>query len=196
MLTKKCTKCKKDKLLTTKYFPRMSASKDGFKAQCKECVSDYWKNRYYKKNHEILKENHKNSYNEDPETHKSRSISWNNRNKEYIAEYNETWNEQNKNHISEYNKQYREENPGLDNYHCSLRRARMKQATPKWANLEKIKQIYEEAKRKTLETGIQHDVDHIIPLTSDKVSGLHVENNLQIIPHIENCKKRNKFNTG
>lgn len=192
MKTKICTKCKKEKPLTPEYFPRCSAAKDGFKSLCKECVSDYWKNKYYKKNSEKLKKKHKEDYDKEPEKHKQRSISWNNRNKEYIAEYNAQWNEENTEHISEYNKKYREENPGIGNHNNALRRARILQATPAWANLEAIKKVYEEARLKTIESGIVYHVDHIYPLKSDIVCGLHVSENLQIITRSENCHKRNK----
>jgi hypothetical protein len=49
---------------------------------------------------------------------------------------------------------------------------------PKWANLDKIKEIYKHAKILTIETGIRYTVDYIIPLQHSLVCGLHVENNL------------------
>lgn len=54
-------------------------------------------------------------------------------------------------------------------------------------------EIYIEAQRITLSTGIPHEVDHIIPLRGRLVSGLHVHENLRIIPRTENRKKGNRF---
>jgi len=71
-------------------------------------------------------------------------------------------------------------------FYGSLYRARKKQACPKWANLEKIKQIY-------LNCPSGYHVDHITPLINKNVCGLHVESNLQYLTAIENQKKSNKF---
>lgn len=58
--------------------------------------------------------------------------------------------------------------------------------TPKWANKDKIKEIYKNRPK-------GFDVDHIIPLQGKFVSGLHVENNLQYLTVKENRSKYNKF---
>lgn len=73
------------------------------------------------------------------------------------------------------------------------RAAMRKYATPKWANKKLIDQLYTEAKRLTLETGVNHEVDHIIPVRHPMVCGLHVENNLRILPAGTNNKKSNFY---
>lgn len=58
--------------------------------------------------------------------------------------------------------------------------------TPIWADLEKIKSIYN-----SCPTGMT--VDHIVPLQGVNVSGLHVHNNLQYLTAAENSAKNNRF---
>ena len=69
----------------------------------------------------------------------------------------------------------------------------IKYLTPPWANKTAIKQIYQEAKRMTAETGIQYEVDHIFPLRGQLVCGLHIETNLRIISRTENNSKTNYY---
>lgn len=70
------------------------------------------------------------------------------------------------------------------------KRARLKNAVPVWADLELIELIYIEAKHRKLE------VDHIIPLSSPLVCGLHVHNNMQLLPRLQNILKANRFVPG
>lgn len=69
-------------------------------------------------------------------------------------------------------------------------------ATPKWvtdSDMLAMNDIYKEARRLTRETGIRHQVDHIIPINGEKVSGLHVPQNLQILTQAENVSKSNRY---
>ena len=73
------------------------------------------------------------------------------------------------------------------------RRASIKSAIPPWADKKAIREIYAEAVRKSEATGIEHHVDHIVPLQHSDVCGLHVHFNLRVIPKRENQKKYNKW---
>lgn len=73
------------------------------------------------------------------------------------------------------------------------RRATEKLATPAWADSDAIVFMY--AKRKELSDawGITLHVDHIVPLNSDLVCGLHCPDNLQLIEESLNLTKSNKL---
>lgn len=86
----------------------------------------------------------------------------------------------------------------MENHHAVIeivtrRKVRVKQATPPWADFEKIRAVYALAKKRSDLTGVKHHVDHRIPLTGDLVCGLHVHNNLRAIPWQVNASKKNKF---
>lgn len=74
----------------------------------------------------------------------------------------------------------------------SARRAREKRATPVWANSFFISEAYELASLRTKITGVEWHVDHIVPLQSKKVCGLHWEGNFQVITRVENSSKGNR----
>ncbi len=62
----------------------------------------------------------------------------------------------------------------------------MRNQLPVDADLDIIKSIYEECRRLSVETGVPHEVDHIIPIAK---GGLHHQDNLQILTMSENRKK-------
>ena len=66
-------------------------------------------------------------------------------------------------------------------------------ATPKWANEFFIKEIYHLAQLRSCHLGYKWHVDHIVPLRSKIVCGLHVENNLRVIPGQQNQFKSNRY---
>ena len=87
----------------------------------------------------------------------------------------------------------RQSHAALIRYHAAKRRVTKLQRTAPWADEQAIRAIYAEARRLTRVTGIEHHVDHTIPLQGKLVSGLHVEANLQILTGSENSRKRNTF---
>lgn len=61
------------------------------------------------------------------------------------------------------------------------------QRIPAWANLDVIKLYY-------IYAGVLNmSVDHIVPLRGANVSGLHVDNNLQLLSKSDNSRKSNIF---
>lgn len=104
-----------------------------------------------------------------------------------------TWGAARPEHVKQVRRAWFAANRGRANAYASKRRALERKATPAWADLDAIRLIYEEAARISEESGIEHHVDHILPLAGKTVSGLHVQNNLRIITATENLKKRNKL---
>lgn len=97
------------------------------------------------------------------------------RNKYYYDNNKETYH---KPYINEHRSEYNARN--------AFRRSRKISATPSWATLALIKDIY-----KYCPEGCH--VDHKVPLQGDNVCGLHVENNLQYLSIEENLAKGNKL---
>jgi len=90
-------------------------------------------------------------------------------------------------------KRNREAHPDRKNAETGARRRRVRQAMPPWANRFLIKEAYALAIMRTHLTGVKWHVDHIVPLNGKGVCGLHVENNLQLLPAVENLRKRNHY---
>ena len=96
----------------------------------------------------------------------------------------------------ERTKQWYRDHPEIANAKNARRRAALMNATPAWLtrdHLLEIQKFYRDAQRKARATGIEHHVDHIVPLKSSIVCGLHVPWNLQVLTGSENSRKRNKL---
>jgi len=121
-------------------------------------------------------------------------------NREKKAEADKKYHEANKEKIKaylfEYKKMYRKLKPSKLNALEAKRRAAKIQRTPAWLtefDLLKIECLYQVAAMYSRESGQAWHVDHIIPLQGELVSGLHVPNNLRVIPGKQNIAKSNKF---
>lgn len=73
--------------------------------------------------------------------------------------------------------------------------AKKKEAIPSWfSDFDKfvMQEAYDLAKTREDQTGVKWHVDHIYPLSSDVVCGLHLATNIQVIPARVNLVKSNK----
>lgn len=98
-----------------------------------------------------------------------------------LREYRNAWKANNKTQVLADNK---------------VRRRKHREATPPWLTRKQkseIRQLYQIAITMTQTTGEQYVVDHIVPLRSHEVCGLHVPWNLRVITQEENLKKSNKL---
>ena len=144
-------------------FHRDKGRRDGYRDLCKECVVNYMKS-YYSKNKEKIM---------------SKVIDWISKNRDRHNKKCLRWARENK---------------GKVNARTARRYAKKTLSTPKWLgeDLWLIDQAYELAALRTKILGFQWEVDHIIPLRGKLVSGLHVPNNLRVIPMNENRVKSNR----
>lgn len=194
---KTCTTCGKPKSLDSYYSSRSKSY-----AQCKECVrarvKEYRlanpeiiaerKKRYREENLERVYGKNKARYREKKQEILAKQREYNEKNKDAINTQKSAYYLANREKFRELGKAYRERNLDRHNFSNAKRRAAKKSAIPGWADMDAIRKIY----RKARSMGGMH-VDHIVPLQSDLVCGLHCEANLQIIPSSENVKKSNRY---
>ena len=82
--------------------------------------------------------------------------------------------------------------PGKRRARLAMRREAVRRATPPWADHLAIAAVYQNAQEMRA-AGLDVHVDHIIPLKGESVCGLHIAENLQIIPAAENLRKHNRI---
>lgn len=142
------------------------------------------------------KEYYKKYYEQNKETLLTQKRIYAKQNKELISKRKKQDYERNKEKRLAQKKLYRESHKGQIAYLNALRKQVVKVRTPVWLSADEkwmIKQAYELAALRTVVCGYQWHVDHMIPLQGKRVSGLHVPNNLQVIPWISNIRKKNKY---
>ena len=132
-------------------------------------------------NPERWKEQQKKYAQKHPEKIVAKTLRWIRNNPERAAMLAKASRQRNKDRISANKAKYR---------------ADKRNRTPKWVDADHlwmIKEVYDLAIKRTKLHGFEWHVDHIIPLNGKIVSGLHVIENLQVIPGIENVSKGNKY---
>jgi hypothetical protein len=93
-------------------------------------------------------------------------------------------------------KAWQKSNPDKVRALASKRRAFIRERLPGWLTPEDFKAIeafYTQAAQLQRDAGIEHHVDHILPLKGRYVSGLHVPSNLQVLTAQANLKKNNTW---
>ena len=156
------------------------------KARNKSCRS------HYEKNKEYYEKKSKNNYIKNGEKirEKRRHRHYKNREKEVQSSKKYYW--ENRERCINASKKYIENNYADFLMRQSARRAKCRKATPSWADKTKIKKFYQTVQLLNCWEGPRAEVDHIIPLVSDLVCGLHCEENLQILWKHENASKGNR----
>lgn len=132
-----------------------------------------------------------------PERKAASDRSWRQANQDRCNQNKADYRARHPERVAEWNRRYKDKDPvgfaASARMKASKRRAIRERATPAWADHDKIASFYAEAVRLTRETGVLHEVDHIVPLVHSRVCGLHVHTNLQILTSTANKRKSNKF---
>jgi len=95
---------------------------------------------------------------------------------------------------NQYRQAWKDNNVLAINADNKARRRKHREATPTWLSRKQkteIRAIYQAAMLSTQITGQRYVVDHIYPLRSEVVCGLHVPWNLRILTQADNLRKSN-----
>ena len=188
---KHCTRCGELKPISE--FPRNRQAKSGIRPRCKVCHSAdarAWALANHERYKARLRAYHRAHGGKDGgpprmrtgpaplevRREKKRDYAW--RNREKFKEWNLRWAAKNKHVAAEG---------------CRRRQVSKQQATPRWANRFFVQEAYALARLRTLALGEPWVVDHIVPIKSEIVCGLHNEFNLQVIPSRDNRAKSNRY---
>lgn len=166
---KTCTKC--GEIKSRAEFSNNKNSRDGKSSACKPCINVY-QHAYKNEHRELLRTKAKLRYNT---------------NKEKCAKANKAWADKNKDKVLASQKAWVKRNPSK--VHARTRRYQVSKlrAVPIWFDANKVLAIYERARERGLH------VDHIVPLRSKLVCGLHVHTNLEALPATMNKSKGNRY---
>lgn len=104
---------------------------------------------------------------------------------------NRAWREANKEHVKERERRRLQTPKYMARNAASA--ATRRRARCRWADADHVNALYQLARIYSDHAGQKYHVDHIVPLKHKLVCGLHNERNLQILPSVENLKKRNEF---
>jgi hypothetical protein len=206
MINQTCSKCKVEKPLAIGFYKNTKCA-TGYNTVCKDCskvdtAARYWSNRdahlaYHRSrresNPELYQAKSRVYRERNAEQVKARKREFYLKNRDVLMAKGSEWQRNNPDKVAARNAKWKKANPDKVTAQTIRRLEHIKRATPSWANEFFIEEAYHLAKVRAEKLGGQWHVDHIIPLRGKLVSGLHVENNLQVIPAKVNLLKNAKF---
>lgn len=132
-------------------------------------------------------------YREHKKRRNAQNKRWYEENKESRRATQRRWASLNKERTLAAGRRYRKKHPERDCAKVARRTAEQLRATPKWANEFFIEETYALASLRSKVAGRRWHVDHVVPLRSKEVCGLHVEHNLRVVLGSENQAKGNRY---
>ena len=181
---KTCTKCGVSK--TPEEFGLDRNKKDGLPSWCKKCNAEGGK-KYYAANKETIARKAKKYRVKNKEAIASYTKKYQAENKEAIASYYKKYCAANKGRVAAKNKKYRAENMAHYAQLEKYRNVQKLRAVPAWFEKAAVELVYAKAQEWDMH------VDHIIPLQSKTVCGLHCHANLQLLDGSLNQSKSNHY---
>jgi hypothetical protein len=148
--------------------------------------------RSREKNREALRASYREWYQANRDKAAAATRAWMENNPDWRSHYRE----KNRERLSEKSRSWAQKNKAA--ILAKTRRYQLKKARaqPDWLSAiehAQIQEMYDVALAVSVQTGVQHHVDHIHPLQGKSVCGLHVPWNLQVLPRSENIRKHNKL---
>ena len=130
------------------------------------------------------------------ELHGTRVKRWQAANKDKVREDAKKWVAANPEKVKAKTLRYIKKHPEAYTARAVASVAKRAKRVPQWLTSDDwwiMREAYKLAKLRTQMLGFIWEVDHIIPLRGELVSGLHVPQNIQVIPKALNRAKRNQY---
>lgn len=194
---KTCTTCKEEKEISCFYKKRNS-----HEAECKVCKNRKSAERraadptFYLRDRATAAKR----LAENPELAQQKreyAADYYQKNRSKCDEHTRNWYKNNPDKRLAMHQRWQQANLDVVRFHSNKRRAMKLKATPTWADSEwdqfVVAEAYHLAILREQASNIVWHVDHIVPLQSELVCGLHCASNLQVITAFENISKNNRY---